>query len=126
MIVCARCSAHCLNALEIVAKDRQLACGCMIGSKPDLLRTYGYVHQLLVIDYEPLGMSSRRLRGRLFMKQINLKKRLDSQLDKVGKAVIPSFLAQHPRDSLLIVPPSCRHDTQDFAGIGHTLQRISR
>jgi len=63
-----------LNALGIVAKDQRLADGYMISGKLDFLKTYGYVHLLLIFGYEPLGMSLCRLRGRLFMQRLNLKK----------------------------------------------------
>jgi hypothetical protein len=63
-----------LNALGIVAKERQLA-GCrIIRCKPDFLRAYGYIHLLLVFGYEPLGKSLCRLRERIFMQRVNLKK----------------------------------------------------
>jgi hypothetical protein len=65
-----------LNALGIVVKDQQLVDAYLIGGKPDFLWAYGYVYLLLVFDYEPLGMSLCRLRGRLFMQRVNMKKTL--------------------------------------------------
>jgi len=63
-----------LNALGIVAKDQQLADGCMVGGKPDFLCAYGYVYLLLIFGYEPLGMTLCGLRGRLFMQRVDLEK----------------------------------------------------
>jgi len=67
-----------LNALEIVAKDLQLAEGFLISGKPDFLCAYGYVYLLLIFGYEPLGKSLCRLRGRLFMQRLNMKKLPDT------------------------------------------------
>jgi hypothetical protein len=63
-----------LNALGIVAKDQQLAGGCLIRGKPDSLQAYGYICLPLIFGYEPLGMSLCRLRGRLFMQRLIMEK----------------------------------------------------
>jgi hypothetical protein len=69
-----------LNALGIVAEDQQFGDGCAIRSKTDFLRAYAYIYRLLIFGYEPLGMSLRRLRGRLFMQRLNLKNSTAPQL----------------------------------------------
>jgi hypothetical protein len=70
-----------LNALGIVAKDQQLADGCMISVKYDFHEAYVDVYLLLILGYEPLGMSLCRSRGRLFMQRIGLKKLPDPPTD---------------------------------------------
>jgi hypothetical protein len=69
-----------LNALGIVAEDQQLADGCVISGKPDFLRAYVYPYLPLIFGYEPLGMSLRRLRGRLFMQRVIMQKLTDPSI----------------------------------------------